>query len=112
MDADKKEIVGAVAGVVASVVGWRMASRAILGLSFPGTAVAVTGLALASMCDSGDPGAHCMAGRAINLPGKFVGEGAVKLIDRGVGMVQERRQLASGGANVAYGRIDPPKRRR
>ena len=110
MDAKQKEIVSAVAGVLASVAGWRMASRMTLGLSFPGTAVAVTGLALASICDSTDPAAHCKAGRVINLPGNLAARGALKLIDSGVEMVQQRRLASAGQAN--YGRIAPPKRRR
>ena len=111
MDQKQKEIIGAVGGVLASVAGWRMASRLTIGLSFPGTAVAALGLALASICDADDPAAHCKAGRVINLPGKFAGEGAVKLIDSGIEMVQQRRQVSAGRAAV-YGRIAPPKRRR
>ncbi|HIK61165.1 MAG TPA: hypothetical protein EYF98_10820 [Planctomycetes bacterium] len=97
MDESKKEIVGAVAGVVASVIGWRMASRAATGLSFPGTAIAVTGLTLASMCDANDPSPHCRAGAVINLPGNIVGRTAVKLIDTGVGMAQSKRRALTTG---------------
>jgi hypothetical protein len=111
MNQKQKEIAGAVAGVLASVAGWRMASRMTIGLSFPGTAVAVTGLGLASICDATDPAAHCKAGRLINLPGRLVGDGAVKLIDSGVEMVAQRRQVSAGRA-ATYGRIAPPKRRR
>ena len=114
MSESKKEIVGAVAGVLASVVGWRMASRAVVGLSFPGTAVAVTGLALASICDGDDGSVHCSAGRMINLPGNIVGHNAVKLIGSGMDAVQSKRQqLSSGRADRAsFGRIAAPKRRR
>ncbi len=113
MSADKKEIAGAVIGVLASVAGYRFVSRTAIGLSFPGTAVAVTGLALASVCDSDDPAMHCKAGRLINLPGGFAGRGAVKLIDSGIGAVkqfQAGKQQLAGQAN--YGRLTPPRRRR
>ena len=100
--ANKKQIAAAAVGVVGNLALWRIASHFALGSGLPGTAVAVTGLALASVCDKNDPDIHCRAGKAINAPGNFVGTQAMNALGKG-------SQMLNKGGEDTFGLL--PRRR-
>jgi len=106
MSTSTREVAATAVGVVGNLFLWRVASRAVVGFGLPGTVVAVAGLTLASVCSPGERSVHCMAGRAINLPGNFIGNQTMNALDKGAQMLNKPMP---GQAN--FGRLSGRQRR-
>lgn len=74
------EVLVRAAGVAATFVLFRTASRLTLGIPSPGTALAVLATAGAAACASGSSVPVCRAQGVLNAPGNFIGR---QLVDKG-----------------------------
>ncbi len=71
--ASNRDLIERGIGVLATFAIFRTASKAALGISFPGTAAAVGALAAAAVCDKGEGGGVCTINRVANYPGNTAG---------------------------------------
>lgn len=87
---ETRELIARGLGLGLTFVGLRAVSRAVTGVSSPGTAAAVLLAAGAAVCDRGQGGPVCQAQALGNAPGNIAGRTLVRGADMVINAVGDR----------------------